>query len=145
MKIGIERARVIGSRRVFVVDDNENLRAAIQFMLRDGYEAHEMVSATSALTVAKQIKPDLLVLAEGVIRVNGPDLIQEFLARAPEAKILIVVDQVSSGFGQICIAAGAHDFLAKPPRAELVRDKVEALLGAKKKAADASLKVANMG
>jgi len=35
MKIGKERARVTGSRRVFVVDDNENLRAAIQFMLRD--------------------------------------------------------------------------------------------------------------
>jgi len=104
-----------------------------------------MVSATGALTLAKQMKPDLLVLAEGVIRVNGLDLIQEFLARLPEAGILIVVDQVSSGFGQTCIAAGAHDFLAKPLRAELVRDKVEALLGARKMAVNTSLKVANMG
>ncbi|MGD9659389.1 MAG: response regulator, partial [Methylocystis sp.] len=136
--------KVIRSWRVFVVDDNENLQGAIQFMLRDGYEAHEIVSATGALTKAKQIRPDLLILAEGVIRVNGPDLIQEFLARIPEAKILVVVDQLSSGFGQICIAAGAHDFIAKPLRAELVRDKVEALLSAKKKAVATSRKVANM-
>jgi DNA-binding NtrC family response regulator len=143
MKIDVERAKVIKSWRVFVVDDNEILRGAVQFMLRDGYETHEMVSATGALTKAKQMKPDLLVLAEGVIRVNGPDLIQEFLARIPEAKILVVVDQVSSGFGQICIAAGAHDFLAKPLRAELVREKIDALLSAKKKAVATPLKAAN--
>lgn len=144
MQIGIESAHVIESRRVFVVDDNEIFRSAIQFMLHDEYEAHEVESATGALAKAEQMKPDLLVLAEGVIRDNGFDLIQEYLARIPEAKILVVVDQISSGFGQQCVAAGAHGFLAKPLRIELVRDKVDALLSVKKKGGAIPLTVLNV-
>lgn len=142
LKISAERVRVIESRRIFVIDDNEILRGAIRFL--DGYESHELESATGALTKAKRTEPDLLVLAEGIIRINGLDLIQEFQARIPEAKILVVIDQVSSGFGQLCISAGAHAFLAKPLRAELVRDKINALLSAKKKAVATSPKVVNM-
>jgi len=144
MQIGVKVAKVIERRRVFVVDDNEAFRAAIEFMLHDEYEAHELASASETLAKAEQIRPDVLVLAEGVIRVNGLDLIQEFLARVPETKIIVIVDQISSGFGQECVAAGAHGFLAKPLRSELLRDKVDALLNARKKAVTMPRAVLNM-
>ncbi|MBI5012619.1 MAG: response regulator [Methylocystis sp.] len=144
MQIGVKVAKVIARRRVFVVDDNEAFRAAIEFMLHDEYEAHELTSATEALAKAEQMRPDLLVLAEGVIRVNGLDLIQEFLARVPETKIIVIVAQLSSGFGQECVAAGAHGFLANPLRIELLRDKVDALLNARKKAVTIPRAVLNM-
>jgi DNA-binding NarL/FixJ family response regulator len=144
VRSGVETAQVVKSKRVFVVDDNEISRAAIRFMLRDEYEAHELESATGALAKVKQMRPDLLVLAEGVIRANGLDLIQEFLTRIPEAKILVIIDQISSGFGQECVAAGAHGSLAKPLRTELVRDKVDALLSAKKKCVTIPLTVLNV-
>lgn len=144
MQIGVERAKVVESKRVLVVDDNETFRAAIQFLLQDGYEAHEVESASGALAKAEQTRPDLLVLAEGVVRANGVDLIQEFLARIPGAKILVIIDQVSSGFGQECVAAGAHGFLAKPLRIELVRDEVDALLSAKGKSVTIPLTVLNV-
>lgn len=131
MQIGAKMARVIERKRVFVVDDNEDLRAAIQFTLHDDYEAHELASASETLAKAEHMQPDLLVVAEGVIRVNGLDLIPEFLARIPRAKILVIVYQVSSGFGQQCVAAGAHGFLAKPLRIERIRDRVDALLSAR--------------
>ena len=144
MQIGAEMAKVIENRRVFVVDDNEIFRSAIQFMLHDEYETHEVESATGALAKAERMKPDLLVVAEGVIRANGFDLIQEYLARIPNARILVVIDQISSGFGQQCLAAGAHGFLAKPLRIELVRDKVDALLSPKKKGVAMPLTVLNV-
>ncbi|MGD9544891.1 MAG: response regulator [Methylocystis sp.] len=127
----LETAEVVESKRVFVVDGSDEAPAAIERMLCDTYEAHKLESATGALKKVKQVQPDLLVLAEGVIRTNGVDLIQEFLARIPEAKILVIVDQISSGFGQHCVAAGAHGFLAMPMQAERLRDKVSALLRAK--------------
>ena len=71
MQISVKVAKAIERRRVFVVDDNETFRAAIEFMLHDEYEAHELASASETLAKAEQIRPDLLVLAEGVIRVNG--------------------------------------------------------------------------
>ncbi|MBM3563384.1 MAG: response regulator [Alphaproteobacteria bacterium] len=132
MQIGVKMATVIERRHVFVVDDDENFRAAIQFTLHDDYEAHELASATETLAKAQQVQPDVLLLAEGVIRVNGLDLIQEFLARMPKTKILVIVYQASSGFGQECVAAGAHGFLAKPLRVERIRDRVDALLSAPK-------------
>jgi DNA-binding NarL/FixJ family response regulator len=138
MQIGVKMARAVERRRVFVVDDNEIFRAAIQCALHDGYEAHELASATEALAQSERIRPDLLVLAEGVIRVNGLDLIQEFLARIPDAEILVIVDQISSGFGEECVAAGAHRYLAKPLRTELVRDNVDALLSARTESRDDS-------
>lgn len=144
MQIGVKMAKVIERKRVFVVDDNESFRAAIEFMLHDEYEAHELASATEALAKAEQIGPDLLMLAEGVIRVNGLDLIQEFLARVPETKIIVIVDQISSGFGQECVAEGAHDFLAKPLQIDLLRDRVDALLSARKKAVTIPRAVLNM-
>jgi DNA-binding NarL/FixJ family response regulator len=138
MQIGVRMAKAIERRRVFVVDDNAMFRAAIQCALHDAYEAHELASATEALAKSERIQPDLLVLAEGVIRVNGVDLIQEFLARIPDAEILVIVDQISSGFGEECVAAGAHRFLAKPLRTELVRDNVDALLNARNESRDDS-------
>lgn len=125
-------ANVVERKRVFVVDDNDKFRAAVLFTLHDEHEALELASAAETLARAGQTRPDLLVLAEGVIRVNGLDLIPEFLARIPKAKILVIADQMSSGFGQECVAAGAHGFLAKPLRLEHVRDKVDALLSVKK-------------
>ena len=144
MQIGVKMAKAIERRRVFVVDDNETFRAAIEFMLHDEYEAHELASATESLAKAEQMRPDLLVLAEGVIRVNGLDLIQEFLARVPETKIIVIVDQISSGFGQECVAEGAHGFLSKPLRSELLRDKVDALLSVRKNPVTIPLTVLNM-
>jgi CheY-like chemotaxis protein len=144
MQIGVELTKVVEGRRVFVVDDNEIIRAAIQFALHDEYETHELESATGALAKAERMKPDLLVLAEGVIRANGLDLIQEYLARIPDAKILVIIDQMSSGFDRECVAAGAHGVLAKPLRIELVRDKVDGLLGAKQKNVTSPLSVLNV-
>jgi DNA-binding NarL/FixJ family response regulator len=144
MQIGAEMTKVVEGRRIFVVDDNEIFRAAIQFALHDEYETHELESATGALAKAERMKPDLLVLAEDVIRANGLDLIQEYLARIPDAKILVIIDQISSGFDRECVAAGVHGVLAKPLRIELVRDKVDALLSAKKKSDTNPLSVLNV-
>jgi DNA-binding NtrC family response regulator len=128
MQIGVEMAKAIENRRIFIVDGDEIFRAAIQFMLHDEYEAHEVESAGAALAKIDQTRPDLIVVAENVLHQNGLDVIKEFLSRAPKARILVVIESLASGFGKQAMEAGAHGFLAKPLRIELVRDKVDALL-----------------
>ncbi len=128
MQIGVEVEKAIENRRVFIVDEDDIFRAAIQFMLHDDYEAHEVASATNALAKISETAPDLIVLAENVIRANGRDVVEEFLSSAPDAKILVIVEASSSVFAKQCVEKGAHGFLAKPLRVELVRDKADALL-----------------
>src|SRR6516225_3721831 len=48
MQIGVETAKAVDQRRVFVVDDDEITRAALQFMLHDEIETHELASPEAA-------------------------------------------------------------------------------------------------
>jgi CheY-like chemotaxis protein len=131
MQIGVEMSKALENKRVFVVDDNEIIRAALQFMLHDEFEAHEVSSAGLAFEKAKTQPPDLILISDGVIRAEGSDLVRRLRQEIPFAKILVVVEATATDYGKECIAAGAHGFLAKPLKIEFVRQKVDAMLGRK--------------
>lgn len=44
MQIGVDSEKAVDDRRVFVVDDDEITSAALQFMLHDEIETHEITS-----------------------------------------------------------------------------------------------------
>ena len=48
MQIGVETAKAVDQRRVFVIDEDEIIRAALQFMLHDEIETHELGSLDDA-------------------------------------------------------------------------------------------------
>lgn len=129
MQIGVEMAKAMENKRVFIVDDNEIIRAALQFMLHDEFEAHEVASAELAFGKAQAQPPDLILLAESVLRAHGFPLLLKFRTDLPNARILVVVDATEGGYGKDCVTAGAHGFLAKPLKVEFVRQKVDSLLG----------------
>jgi CheY-like chemotaxis protein len=129
MQIGVELSKAVENKRIFVVDDDEIFRAALQFMLHDEYETHEISSVDAAIEKAREWKPDLILLAESVVRAQGLPVVQQLGSETGGAKILVVVDDVSNGFGDECVGAGAKGFLAKPLKIEFVRQKVDAVLG----------------
>jgi DNA-binding NarL/FixJ family response regulator len=131
MQIGVEMSKALENKRVFVVDDNEIIRAALQFMLHDEFEAHEVASAESAFQKAKTQPPDLILISDGVLRAEGLELLGKVRAQIPSAKILVVVEAEATGYGKECVSSGAHGFLAKPLKIEFVRQKVDAMLGRK--------------
>ena len=131
MQIGVEMSKALENKRVFIVDDDEIIRAALQFMLHDEFEAHEVPGVAAAVEKAKTQPPDLLVLAGGLVKAEGLPLLQKLRAEAATAKILVVVEPGENDFGKECVAAGAHGFLAKPLKIEFVRQKVDAMLGRK--------------
>ncbi len=129
MQIGVEIAKALENKRVFIVDDDEIIRAALQFMLHDEFEAHEVASIEAAFEKALVQPPDLLLLAEGLVRAHGVEFLQKLRSGMPQAKILVVVEAGANAFGKECLASGAHGFLAKPLKIEFVRQKADAMLG----------------
>lgn len=129
MQIGVELSKAVENKRIFIVDDNEIFRAALQFMLHDEYEAHEIASVAAARDKAKEWKPDLILLAESVVQSQGVEMIKALASETGNPRILVVVDAIGSGFGEACVKAGASGFLAKPLKIEFVRQKVDAILG----------------
>jgi DNA-binding response OmpR family regulator len=129
MQIGVEMSKALENKRVFIVDDDEITRAALQFMLHDEFEAHEVPDIGRAFEKAKSQPPDLILLSEGLVKADGLDLIDALRHKIDSAKILIVVEAGNTAYGKECVAAGAHGFLAKPLKVEFVRQKVDVMLG----------------
>ena len=129
MQIGVEMSKALENKRVFVVDDDEIIRAALQFMLHDEFEAHEVASAAVAVEKAKTQPPDLLLVAGVIVKTEGLPFLKKLREETSGAKLLIVVEAGDQDFGKECVAAGAQGFLAKPLKIEFVRQKVDALLG----------------
>ena len=129
MQIGVESSRAVENKRVFVVDSDEITRAALQFMLHDENETHEIASVAAAYDKALSWKPDVILLGMPIIRQHGVGVIGEINGRIPGVKIAIVADSSVDPTAQSCLRQGAHSVLAKPLTIEGVRRKVDILLG----------------
>lgn len=132
MQVGVDLAKALENKRVFIVDDDEITRAALQFMLQDEFEAHEVSGIDLVFERARKQSPDLVILAEALVKMGGADLLQRMRREAASAKVLVVVEATDLDFGRECIGLGAHGFIAKPLRIEFVRQKVNMLLGRSK-------------
>lgn len=130
MQIGVETAKAVDDRRVFVVDDDEITRAVLQFMLHDEIETHELASPEEAYAKAVDwLQPNVVLLGVSYIESRGPALVGEMAARFPGVRILIVCERASEAAALEAMRAGAHGALVKPLTLEQVRKKVDTILG----------------
>jgi DNA-binding response OmpR family regulator len=132
MQIGVESSRAVENKRIFVVDSDEITRSALQFMLHDENETHELASLEHAYAKAIDWKPDLLLLGVGVVEEKGIDVLSDIAAKLPAAKIMLVAGAADDALARRCLKSGAHDILPKPLTIESVRYKVDVLLGRRK-------------
>ena len=130
MQIGVETAKAVDQRRVFVVDEDEITRAALQFMLHDEIETHELATPEEAYEKGVEwLKPDVVLLGVSFLKARGPALIGELGARFPGVRILVVTDKSDETTAVEAMKAGAHGAVVKPLTLEGVRKKVDTILG----------------
>ena len=129
MQIGVETSRAVDNKRLFVVDDDEITRAALQFMLHDDNEAHEIPDIADALRKSEHMKPDVILLGAGLVRQDGIEVLNLLKTRIPGVKLLLVVDSNSDAWVKECRDNGADAVLVKPITVEATRKQVDRLLG----------------
>lgn len=129
MQIGVESSRAVENRRLFVVDDDEITRAALQFMLHDENEAHEVPDVETAFAKSAEMKPDLILLGAGLVRQEGVGVLTLLKERIPGVKLLLVADSSSDTLVDECRQNGADAVLTKPLTIEATRKQVDRLLG----------------
>lgn len=130
MQIGVETSKAVDQRRVFVVDEDEITRAALQFMLHDEIETHELSSLEEVYTKGTGwLVPDVLLLGVSILARRGSELIPEIIARYPAIRILIVTGKEDEETAIAGLKSGAHGALVKPLKLEAVRRKVDTILG----------------
>jgi DNA-binding response OmpR family regulator len=129
MQIGVETSRAVENKRLFVVDDDEITRAALQFMLHDDNEAHEVPDIADALRKSEHMKPDVILLGAGLVRRDGIEVLSLLKTRIPGVKLLVVADSGSDALINECRENGADAVLVKPITVESTRKQVDRLLG----------------
>ncbi|HMM45769.1 MAG TPA: hypothetical protein PKE41_09060 [Candidatus Macondimonas sp.] len=128
MQIGVESARAVENRRIFVVDTDEIIRAALQFMLHDENEAHEIDSIEAALKKAADWPPDLVLVGQGLLQSAGPDALSPLREALGDTPLVLVGDGAEPAVAA-AVAAGVHAVIGLPLRLEPVRETVDRALG----------------
>jgi DNA-binding response OmpR family regulator len=102
---------------VLVVDDDDDLRAIVEFRLRrEGLTVHSAADGDEALEKAREVAPDVCVLDVMMPRRSGHEVLRELRADDSTRGIRVILltaraqeRDVSDGF-----ELGADDYLTKP-------------------------------
>jgi DNA-binding response OmpR family regulator len=129
MQIGVEMARALENKRIFILSDDEITRAALQFMLHDEYEAHDLPDLSAAYAKASEGRPDLVLLGLEIVEALGEGVLREIAGKLSGPKIMLVAAPGQDALAQSFLAAGAHSVLNKPLTIEGVRRKVGIVFG----------------
>lgn len=132
MQIGVESSKAVDNKRLFVVDNDDITRMALQFMLHDENETHDLPTLEAAFDKSIEWKPDLLLLGIDVVRERGVDVLALIRTRLADTKILLVSGNRDDPVVTQCQEAGIDGLLLKPLTVEDVRRKVDGLLGRKR-------------
>lgn len=132
MQIGVESAKAVDNKRLFVVANDEITRMALQFMLHDENETHDLPTLEAAFDKSVEWKPDMLLLGIDVVAERGVDELALIRSRLADTKILLVAETRDDPLLAACQGAGIDGLLVKPLTVEEVRRRVDGLLGRKR-------------
>lgn len=100
--------------KVLIADDDPQLVRALRITLAaHGYEVVAAADGASAIAIAAQTHPDLVVLDLGMPRLGGIEVI-EALRGWTQAPIIVVSGRVGSADKVEALDAGADDYVTKP-------------------------------
>jgi DNA-binding NarL/FixJ family response regulator len=102
--------------RVLLVDDHELFRSALRLRLEheEGITpVGEAGTAEQALSKARAVQPDVVLLDLMLPHRSGYDAIPDLLARCPSTKVVVVSSQTQPSAVRQAITAGARGYVPK--------------------------------
>ncbi len=129
MQIGVDSQRAVENKRVFVIDSDEVVSMALQFMLADEMETHVLSSSAEALAKGRGAPPDLVLLGADVLEGEGVDVVTRLKDGLGGVRMLLVCTDADDENIRQALALGAESTLLRPLKLENVRRKVDTQLG----------------
>jgi two-component system nitrogen regulation response regulator NtrX len=111
----------MASRRILVVDDEENIGRSLRMILeREGYQVNALKNAAELRAFPERARMDLFLLDVRLPDASGIDLLRELQAAEIPGPVIMISGHATIADAVEATRAGAFDFLEKP----LGRDRV---------------------
>ncbi len=116
-------------RRILVVEDNEDSREMLRYLLMlDGHEVHEAADGPAGLAAALHLRPDIAFVDVGLPGLDGYEIARRVRAETGAVIRLIAL----TGYGQpedrrLSLEAGFDAHIVKPVAPDAVLDAIRAL------------------
>jgi DNA-binding NtrC family response regulator len=108
------RTRRTTTRKVLVVDDEPEVRATLQEMLRGAYDVRLAVDGASALEAVATDPPDVVLLDVQMPGLNGIDVLAAIRAIDPGIKLIMVTGVTRQQVAIEAFQHGVFDYIGKP-------------------------------
>ena len=119
------------AHRVLVVEDEDNIAAALEFLiLREGYAHDRIASGAEALPRIRDTRPDLVLLDVMLPEVSGYEICERIRTdpALAEVKVLMMTARGSALERRKGMELGADGFISKPFELKDLRAEVRRLL-----------------
>ncbi|HLW50999.1 MAG TPA: response regulator transcription factor [Sphingobacteriaceae bacterium] len=118
-------------QKVLVVDDEADIVELIAYNLkREGYQVHTASNGQEAVTTAKKIMPDLIILDIMMPKMDGIEACR-IMRAMPEFKstFIVFLTARSEEYSEIAgFNVGADDYIAKPIKPRALVSRINAIL-----------------
>jgi len=126
---------------VMVVEDEYFERQALVLMLQNNFPELTVIAELSngieAINVARQKRPDLVLVDVGIPGINGLEVIATIKNDEPKTSFIIVSSHDNFKYAQRAIKLGVEDYLLKPTRLETLKQAINASIEKKKSSYEA--------
>lgn len=121
--------------KVLVVDDNEELRSYISYILPDKYQIQTAVNGEDGLVKSTEFVPDIIISDVMMPRMNGFEMCEKIRldARLSHIPIILLTAKSSTDAKIEAFNAGADQYLSKPFNHDELNARVASLISQRKK------------
>jgi len=116
------------AKKILVVDDNPDIRTMIKtYLTSEGFQILTAENGQKALFVAREEKPDCIVLDMMMPEMGGSDFIRIYTAES-DIPILVLTAKVEETDKVLGLELGADDYMTKPFSLRELTARINALL-----------------
>ena len=116
------------AKRILVVDDKRELRTMVQLYLEEeGFQVASAADGREALYIARESKPDLILLDLMMPEMGGYEFMRVYSKEA-ETPIIILTAKLEEGDKVLGLELGADDYVTKPFSLRELTARVRAVL-----------------
>jgi two-component system NtrC family sensor kinase len=121
---------------VLVADDSREIRRFLEdtVLIPAGYRVRSVGDGMSALALAQELEPDVVITDHQMPNLTGLELIERLRKKSPHTPVILISSESSDLMALEANQAGAADFIVKPFEAQILLDSLERILGRSLKA-----------